>query len=76
MKKKGNSASIVLDVLQDMGNELKTSAQGKIGRLKEETTMYSTNTDKKDTTGQPTERLKIKLSVNGVVKQDIKINLY
>ena len=31
MERKGEKEDVVLDVLQDMGNELLTSAQGKIG---------------------------------------------
>ena len=52
MDKKGNDADALLDALQDMGDKLWTWAEGKIGRAKEETSMYS---GKGETTGQPTD---------------------
>ena len=50
---KGNGTVTVLNALQEMRNGLWTSAQGKLERTKEETSMYSG-----DTTGQPTDTYK------------------
>ena len=59
MEKKGENAPAVLNALQDIGNELWTSTQGKIGRNKEKTLMYSGDTNK-DTTRQLTDTCKVK----------------
>ena len=50
MENKGKDADVVLVALQEMGNELWTSAQGRIGRVKEETSMYAG-----EPAGQPTD---------------------
>ena len=53
MEGKGNDTDTVLNALQEMGNELWTTAQGKLERAKGETSIYSG-----ETTEQPTDTYK------------------